>query len=149
MAEVERLETRTPQRRVWPEWIEPWFADWPRFRTWFGESPDTMRVEEFTDGTDAVVRVELPGIDPDKDVAITVTDHSLRLHAERREETKTDDKDGYRSEFHYGSFTRTVPLPVGATEHDVKATYRDGILEVRVPIDHDTAEAKKIPVQRV
>jgi HSP20 family protein len=129
--------------------MEPWFADWPRFRTSFTDSAETMRVEEFTDGDDAVVRVELPGIDPDKDVTITVTDHTLRLHAERRDETKTDDKGGYRSEFRYGSFTRTVPLPVGATENDVKATYRDGILEVRVPIDHKSAEAKKIPVQRV
>lgn len=52
------------------------------------------------------------------------------------------------SEFHYGSFTRTLQLPAGATDDDVQATYADGILEVRVPIDTAEAEKKKIPVQR-
>jgi HSP20 family protein len=73
----------------------------------------------------------------------------LRVHAERREETKSEDKGSYRSEFRYGSFTRVVPLPAGATEKDVKATYKDGILEIRVPVDRAVAEATKIPVQRV
>jgi hypothetical protein len=73
----------------------------------------------------------------------------LRVHAERREETKTEEKGTYRSEFRYGSFTRAVSLPTGATEKDVKATYKDGIREVRVPIDHAVAESKKIPIQRV
>jgi len=40
-------------------------------------------------------------------------------------------------------------LPVGASDNDVKATYKDGILEVRIPIDRHEAEAKKVPVQRV
>ena len=90
----------------------------------------------------------MPGIDPDKDVQISVTDHTLHLRAERREETKTEEKGTYRSEFRYGSFARTVPLPVGATDKDVKATYKDGILEVRIPIDRGEAESKKIPIQR-
>ena len=121
----------------------------PRLRRWFAEGAEELRVEEFTEGNQAVVRVEMPGIDPDKDVEISVTDHTLRLHAERREEKKTEEKGSYRSEFRYGSFTRTVSLPAGATEKDVKATYKDGILEVRVPIDDEAAESKKIPVQRV
>ena len=45
----------------------------------------------------------MPGIDPDKDVEITVSDHMLQVKAERRQETKTEDKKGYRSEFRYGS----------------------------------------------
>ena len=90
----------------------------------------------------------MPGIDPDKDVEITVFNHMLHLRAERRSETKTEDKKGYRSEFHYGSFARSVPLPVGATDDDVTATYNDGILEVRVPVDDIEADAKKIPISR-
>jgi HSP20 family protein len=115
----------------------------------FTEDIDVLRVEDFTEGSEAVVRVEMPGIDPDKDVEISVRDHTLRLRAERRQETKTEEKGAYRSEFRYGSFTRTVPLPAGATEKDVKATYKDGVLEVRVPIDREAAEATKIPIQRV
>lgn len=121
------------------------------------DGPDTLMdvigdsalsVEEFRDGDDLVVRAEMPGIDPDDDVEITVSDHTLRLRAERRFETKTEGKRGYRSEFHYGSFSRSVPLPAGATEHDVKATYTDGILEVRIPLDNAEATAKKIPIAR-
>ena len=87
----------------------------------------------------------MPGIDPDEDVEITVSDGMLHLSAERRSETKTEDKQGYRSEFRYGSVSRSVRLPEGAGEEDVTATYTDGILEVRIPIDEKSNGAKKIP----
>jgi len=131
----------------WPTWFGRRILDWPE--TWRDLMEDTnLKVEEFRDDDELVVRAEMPGIDPDKDVEITVTDNMLQMRAERRSETKTEDKEGYRSEFHYGSFSRTVPLPVGATEDDVKATYTDGILEVRVPIDTSEESAKKIPITR-
>jgi HSP20 family protein len=150
MADIEKKEPGSAaRRRDWPGWLEPLLGDWPRLRSMFAEDEGFMRVESFTEGNEAVVRVELPGIDPDKDVEINISDHSLRVHAERREESKTEDKGSYRSEFRYGSFTRVVPMPAGATEKDVKATYKDGILEVRVPVDRAAAEATKIPVQRV
>lgn len=135
------------------DWMDRWFGGIARpklfpelWRSMADE--DLLRVEEFVDGDTAVVRAELPGVDPDKDIEITVTDHRLRIRGERRQETKTESADGYRSEFRYGSFVRTVALPVGATDKDVKATYADGVLEVRVPIDKATADAKKIPVVR-
>ena len=77
-----------------------------------------------------------------------MSDHTLRLHAERRTEEQTEDKKGYRSEFRYGSFTRTLQLPPGAAESDVTATYTDGILEVRIPVDEQQAEARRIPISR-
>ena len=133
-------------------------VDWPdRFGSRMFDMPDAwkglfddddMKVEEFRENGTLVVRAEMPGIDPDKDVEITVTDHMLHLRAERRSEKKSEDTEGYRSEFHYGSFARSVRLPAGATESDVSASYNDGILEVRVPVDDDTAEAKKIPITR-
>ena len=63
----------------------------------------------------------------------------LRIHAERTKETRYekegDEQEGRtRSEFRYGSFTREVELPPGASEDDVKASYRNGIIEVRVPV---------------
>jgi HSP20 family protein len=135
--------------------VERWFTEWPGerflpefFRRGLREGMDLLRVEEFTEGDQIVVRAEMPGIDPDRDVHITISDHTLRLQAERREESKTEDKGSYRSEFRYGSFTRAVPLPAGATDKDVKATYKDGILEVRIPVDRKEAEAKKVPIQR-
>ncbi|HVV36139.1 MAG TPA: Hsp20/alpha crystallin family protein [Acidimicrobiales bacterium] len=106
------------------------------------------RIEEFQEDHTVVVRFEMPGIDPDNDVEITVTDGVLRIKAERREETKSDDTHAYRSEFRYGSYSRGIQLPAGASEDDVKASYKDGILEVRVPMSDEKAEAKKIPVTR-
>ena len=111
-----------------------------------GSLDDRMRVEEFTEGDKLVVRAEMPGIDPDQDVEITMTDHTLHLRAERREESRTEEKGRYHSEFLYGSFARNVALPAGATDKDVEASYHDGILEVRIPIDQQQSEAHKIPV---
>lgn len=112
----------------------------------FEEVP--MRIEERVDGDQFIVRAEMPGIDPDKDVEINVSDGTLRIRAERRQETKSEG--GRRhNEFHYGSFSRVVLLPAGATQADVKATYHDGILEIRIPLDHGKAQATNVPVTRV
>ena len=141
------LMLRNGRDLEWPDWIGRRMFGLPE--AWKDLMADTdMKVEEFQEDGHLVVRAEMPGIDPDKDVEITVSNHMLHLRAERRSETKTEDKKGYRSEFHYGSFARSVPLPVGATDDDVTATYNDGILEVRVPVDDIEADAKKIPISR-
>jgi HSP20 family protein len=135
------------------EGLVRWFGDWPLPR-WLDWSPELtrleseMRLEEVREGDELVVRAEMPGLDPEKDVDIQVTDHVLRIRAERRQETKTEDAKGFRSEFRYGTFLRTLPLPRSATDQDVKATYKDGILEVRIPIDETRTEGTKIPVER-
>jgi HSP20 family protein len=131
----------------WPDLFGARMFDVPTvWKDLFDDSE--MKVEEFRDGDTLVVRAEMPGIDPDKDVEITVADRMLHLRAERRSETKTEDKKGYRSEFRYGSFSRAVRLPAGAGEDDVKASYNDGILEVRIPVDDNANGAKKIPITR-
>lgn len=141
------LVKRTRDELDWPAWFGRRLFDWPE--TWRDALDEaSLKVEEFEDGNQLVVRAEVPGIDPDKDVEITISDHTLNLRAERRTETTTDDKKGYRSEFRYGSFARSVRLPAGASAADVKATYADGILEVRIPIDSAEAEARKIPIAR-
>ncbi|WP_432395029.1 Hsp20/alpha crystallin family protein [Pseudarthrobacter sp. L19] len=110
----------------------------------------SMKVEQFQDGSTLVVRAEVPGIDPDKDVDVSVSDGMLHIRAEREEKSEHKSKNGYRSEFRYGSFSRSVALPAGAKEEDITATYKDGVLEVRAPAPATaTAEAsKKIRVDR-
>lgn len=141
------LTKRSPRAEmVWPSWLSGGpLIDWSNWPIFSGESE--MKLEEFTEDDHVVVRAELPGIDPDKDVEITITDHTLRIHAERRREEKVEEKSGYRSEFEYGSFTRTMALPSGASEEDIVATYHDGILEVRVPVA-TASEARKVMVKR-
>lgn len=131
-------------RREWPdlqELVQRWFegdAD----KSW-------LRVEEFEEDKTLVVRAELPDIDPDKDVDIAVVDGELRIRAQRRAKSEHKDKDSYRSEFQYGSFYRSLKLPPGASADDVTATYKDGVLEIRVPVSEPvTQPAAKIAVTR-
>jgi len=123
--------------------IWDWFGNgWPAALRMF--EPDKLtRIEEFVQDNRYVVRTELPGIDPDKDVEVTIQDGILNIHGERRE----DRRDDQRSEFYYGSFSRSVMLPSGADEQDVKATYKDGVLEVSVKLGEIKTETKKISIE--
>lgn len=110
----------------------------------------SIKVEQFLDGSTLVVRAEVPGIDPEKDIDVSVREGMLHITAEREEKTEHKGKDGYRSEFRYGSFTRSIVLPPGAREEDVSATYKDGVLEVRAPapVSPPEATSKKIRIDR-
>ncbi|MGH3332536.1 MAG: Hsp20/alpha crystallin family protein [Nocardioidaceae bacterium] len=103
-----------------------------------------VRVEDYVEGDMFVLRAELPGIDPDKDVELQIEHDMLTISGERHEEIK----DKNHREFHYGSFRRTVPVPPGTKAEDVKASYSDGVLEVRVPTTTEEPAATRIPVQR-
>jgi HSP20 family protein len=106
-----------------------------------------MRVEEFAEDGTLVVRADLPGIDPDKDVEVILADHLLTIEAERREEEKTEQRRYVWSELRYGSFSRTIAVPEGVTEPDIKASYQDGVLEVRIPYP-GAKPAIKVPIAK-
>lgn len=110
----------------------------------------TIKVEQFQDGNTLVVRAEVPGIDPDKDVDVSVSEGMLHIRAEREEKSEQKSKTGYRSEFRYGSFMRSIALPAGAKEEDITATYKDGVLEVRAPapVAAPGEPTKKIRIDR-
>ena len=115
------------------EWFE---ADFPL------RADRLIRVEDrFTDNQ-YVLRAELPGIDPDKDVQVTVANGLLTLHAERQEEKKTAN----RSEFRYGAFHRAVRLPANADEKGITAGYDSGILTVTVPLTAPEPSGRTIPI---
>jgi HSP20 family protein len=103
-----------------------------------------IRIEEGEEEGKYVIKAEIPGIDPDKDLEVTVGDGLLSLRAERTERTT----EKQRSEFRYGSFSRTVRLPRGADESKLAANYTDGILTITVPIDETKKPAQKIAVTR-
>jgi HSP20 family protein len=122
------------------------------FRRLFEVAPESggwIRAEERREGDDAVVRFELPGVDPEHDVEISVVDGVLHVRAERQEKSERREDGGYRSEFRYGSFVRNVALPPGVDADDIRASYKDGILEVRIPVGKEQKpETKRIPVSR-
>lgn len=139
--------TPTRAREWWPgrrmsEWFD--WLDWP-----VTSGQQMIRIEESRGDDKLTIRAEMPGIDPDKDVEVRVRDHAVEIRGERREETSSEEKGVRRSEFRYGSFSRVVPLPEGAKESDVHASYKDGILEIDVPCAPfgDRGESR-VPVER-
>jgi HSP20 family protein len=107
------------------------------------EGPDA----EFAENGKLVVRAELPGLDPEKDVHVQLTDHVLEIRAEH-EQNETHDENGVRrSELRYGSFYRMIEMPQTAKASDITAFYKDGILEVSIPLEVQPKPAPKaIPV---
>jgi HSP20 family protein len=145
--EVDRFDMFDRFDRMFEDWMKvlPFRRPMTFSRDWM--PADLIRVDEFHEDGTLVVRAELPGLDPEKDVELTVHDGLLTIEAERREEEKTEEKGYVHRELRYGSFTRTLPLPEGVSEADITATYKDGILEIRVPAP-EPAPATKIPVAK-
>jgi HSP20 family protein len=83
-------------------------------------------------GTEVVYAFDLPGIPKDK-IAIEAEDGALTVSATREREEKAGDDRFVRFERRYGSFSRTVGLPHGVSEDAIKASYENGVLEIRVP----------------
>lgn len=115
--------------------------DWSSL-SWFPLFAPAIRIEAYLEDDRYVVRAELPGIDPVKDVKITYTGGELKLEVERAE----SHKDRVRSEFHYGSFTRVLTLPPGAKADTIAAEYKDGILQITAQVAEPAPILKAIPV---
>ena len=118
--------TTTTRNRWWAGAFLP--ANWDDL-PWVSFLRPGIRIEEYRSDDSYVLRAELPGLDPARDVYVSCRRGLLRLHVHR-----SPHGDATRSEFHYGSAFRTVVLPVGAREDEVSATYVDGILEITVPV---------------
>jgi HSP20 family protein len=121
--------------RVRPTWLDWFDGDVGRFFDRFGWptlGEDRLRIEEMMEDGTLIVRAEVPGVDPDKDVEVTLDGRYLTIRAERRDERSDKGDRAFRTEFHYGSFARTFQVPEGVQADDVTASYKDGVLEVRV-----------------
>jgi HSP20 family protein len=89
-------------------------------------------VDMYEDDKEIIVKAEIPGVEP-KDVDITVTADSISLKGELKEETERRE-DGYiRAERRFGQFYRTLPLPAEVKPEEAQATFKNGVLEVRMP----------------
>lgn len=102
-----------------------------------------IRVEQVLEDGHYVVRAEIPGVDPEKELDVTVADGLLKIHAERTEEKR----ERTHSEFHYGRFDRTITLPYGAMEDTAVAKYTNGILEVAVKLGEPKKLGRKLPIE--
>ena len=102
-------------------------------------------VELFETDNEVVFRGEMPGIDP-KNLDVSVTEDTMTIKGETRAEEQQQGRNYYRRELRYGSFQRALPLPSPVQGDQAKATYKDGILEIRIP-KAERAKAKSIKVE--
>jgi HSP20 family protein len=93
------------------------------------------------------INAELPGMQ-EKDIEIEVTDDTLTISGEKRDEREVKEDNYYRSERSYGSFRRQVGLPAGADTDKVDATFKDGVLKIAIPVTATAPSAKKIEVKK-
>ena len=141
MAKLPRPQAPARFRAVFPD-----LADWLE-SPWTGPPPfltgQVFRLEEAIRDDRYVIRAELPGLDPENDIEVTVDGRILTIRAERRQQ----DNGPYRSEFRYGSLARAVRLPARVDAADVTARYDKGVLEVSVPVREVKPEGTRIPIQ--
>jgi len=127
-------------------WARPtWEIDrWVKQGVFNGFTPAAEIVK---DGEDAVVRLELPGVDVAKDVSVEVDRGQLVIHGERRDERAEENESRTLREVRYGSFRRSFKLPAHVTSDAISASYDAGVLTVRVAGAHTGAEAQRIAIE--
>lgn len=137
-------EGSTRKHSVFPPFNE-WVDAFALMGGWDGRSPlPGIRVEEAVEDDAFVVHAQLPGLDPARDIDVTVEHGTLRIHAERHPGTR----EPQRTEFRYGALARDIRLPRGADLDDITAVYEDGMLTVRVGMDLAPHRPRHIPVER-
>jgi HSP20 family protein len=92
-----------------------------------------------------VVCAELPGLNPE-DVKVEVTEDALVIEGERKQERKNEDGGKWRSERTYGRFYRAIPLPEGADADQAHADFKNGELQVTIPVQRPESKRRQIPI---
>ena len=137
------LEWRPPMLPDLVDWIESGLTGLPTHRA--APGLHGIRIEQQLADDAYILRAELPGLDPEKDIEISVTGDVLTLRAERTEESAHK----RHTEFRYGTYARAVRLPSDALGDETSADYKDGILTVTVPLAQaEEKGSRSIPVRR-
>ncbi len=142
------MKSLTPWRpfqeleRIMRSW-EPRFTRFPI--EGFEEEEVTPPIESYIKDGNLVVRADVPGLDP-KDIEISILHDVLTIKGERKGEKEVKEKDYLRREVSYGAFERRLSLPEGAAADKIQATFKNGVIEVSIPVPKEI-EGKKILLQ--
>jgi len=111
----------------------------------FTESPWAPALDVLEHENEVVVKAELPGIDQE-DINLSIVDNTLTLSGEKKHETESNEEGHYRRERVFGSFQRSINLPAYVDADKVTATYKEGVLDIRLP-KREEAKTKKIKIK--
>jgi HSP20 family molecular chaperone IbpA len=106
----------------------------------------TPAAEVTREGSDAVVKVEIPGVDVEKDVIVEIDHGQLVIRGERRDERTSENEGAAWREVRYGSFRRSFGLPGHVAADAITATYDAGVLSVRVAGAYTEAETQRVAI---
>jgi len=115
-----------------------------RFGLEVGEGVWSPDVDISETDNEIIVSAELPGVKKD-DIKITLQENVLTLRGEKRQEKETKDENFHRVERCYGAFQRSFTLPATVDAKSIKASYKDGVLKIRLP-KVEEAKKKEIPI---
>jgi HSP20 family protein len=94
-----------------------------------------------------VVSAELPGL-TDEDVTVEIDDDAVVIEGERQVEHEETQGGIHRTERRYGQFYRAIPLPEGANPAQARAEFKDGVLEISVPVAQAQSNARQVPIEK-
>jgi HSP20 family protein len=103
-------------------------------------------IEVRQDEGNLVVCADLPGMKKD-DIKIEVREDALVLEGERKQEHEGEEGGVRRSERSYGRFYRMIPLPEGANTENAHASFKDGVLEIKIPVQEQKSRARQIQIE--
>ena len=136
--EMDRMMEDFFGRRMRPWWPERWFRAEPM-------EIGAPVIDLYEEKDDIVVKAELPGMDKD-DIEVNISNSQLTLKGQKKKEKEVKEENYYRCERSYGSFVRTLELPKDVHADKIKASFKNGILEVRLP-KTEQAKTKEIKVK--
>lgn len=121
------------------------FFDFSPFKFFGGIS--SPRVDVYQTEKDVVVKAEIPGVSKE-DLNLYVDENSIRLSGQIKRDNEYQNENMYRTERYYGSFSRTIPLPVEVKSEQARAEYKDGILSITVPkVEPSKMRGRRIDIQ--
>ena len=141
----EALATREDARDVFQEMMEDFFRP-GGLTSWARREPALSPAFDVSETDDEYrVSMELPGLAKD-DIEVSIENGRLTISGEKKEEQKEEKENFLRVERSYGSFTRSVPLPGTVNEEGIEASFKDGVLSVRLPKTEE-ARGKKVEIK--
>jgi len=130
---------------VAPQQVEAKSADNEEEGSWVADQEGQLTIDVYQTDTDIVIKSTIAGVKPE-DLDIQINNDMVTIRGERRKEDEIRDEDYYYQECYWGSFSRSIILPVDVQANKAEAIMKNGILTLRLP-KAETAKARKIQVR--